>query len=306
MDVFMNLFRKLIPLYILILIWYLSAKYLNAQKKTIASLLIYVITPVIVFYWTYIATLDAANLTLPLMFFILCSLMALIFLFIWNKVYGDDSTKNILAFASGTWNTGYFWLPVILMLYGEQAFSIAVLSALWFTLFENTVGFFMTAKWSHSLQESFWKVIKLPTIYAFIIWLMLNYFQIGLSDLIVNTIQQFKWAYTLLWMMIIGMWLYWVSLKTIDYKFIGITFLAKFAIRPILILWLVYLDSNYVHFFDSWMYEVMLLLWVVPLAANTVAVATELDVQPAKASIAVLLSTLFALFFIPLVMSFLS
>ncbi len=44
---------------------------------------------------------------------------------------------------------------------------------------------------------------------------------------------------------------------------------------------------------------------IVPLAANTVAIATELKTYPEKASVAVLMSTLFALFFIPLVVSFL-
>jgi malate permease and related proteins len=38
---------------------------------------------------------------------------------------------------------------------------------------------------------------------------------------------------------------------------------------------------------------------IVPLAANTVALATELKVHPERAAIAVLLSTLFALFYIP-------
>jgi predicted permease len=43
---------------------------------------------------------------------------------------------------------------------------------------------------------------------------------------------------------------------------------------------------------------------IVPLAANTIAIATELDVHPEESTIAVFLSTIFALFYIPLIITF--
>lgn len=43
----------------------------------------------------------------------------------------------------------------------------------------------------------------------------------------------------------------------------------------------------------------MLLISACPLAANTVAFATLLKTEPEKAGVAVLLSTVFALFYIP-------
>jgi len=44
---------------------------------------------------------------------------------------------------------------------------------------------------------------------------------------------------------------------------------------------------------------------IFPIAANKVAFATELKVHPEKAALTVFLSTLFALFYIPLVVSLL-
>ena len=63
------------------------------------------------------------------------------------------------------------------------------------------------------------------------------------------------------------------------------------------------LDRLYFRFFDPSIVNVLLILSLVPLAANTVAIATELKTHPEKASLAVLLSTLFALFFIPAMVS---
>jgi malate permease and related proteins len=59
------------------------------------------------------------------------------------------------------------------------------------------------------------------------------------------------------------------------------------------------LDRGFLHFYTTVIHQVMVLASIVPLAANTVAIATELKTQPEKAALAVLLSTVFALFYIP-------
>ena len=47
---------------------------------------------------------------------------------------------------------------------------------------------------------------------------------------------------------------------------------------------------------------VMFIFAIVPLAGNTVTVATLLDVKPEKMSLTVLISTIISLFYIPLVL----
>lgn len=303
MEIFFTILLKLIPLYFMILLGYISAKRLGAQKETVAKMLIYIISPVVIFYGTYTAELNFANLSLPLLFFVLSCTMALLFLKIGGKVFKGDSTKNILAFTAGTGNTGYFGLPVISAVLGDTAFSLAVLSILGFVLYENSLGFFLTAKGHHTAKESLMKVVKLPTIYAFFIGLLLNIFNIPLGDLATTTILTFKGAYTLLGMMIIGMGLATVTLSHIDSKFISLSFLAKFIIWPLAIVGVIFLDKSFFHIYSSALYHVLIVMAIVPLAANTVAVATELKVHPDKAAIAVLGSTLFALFYIPLIVT---
>jgi len=52
---------------------------------------------------------------------------------------------------------------------------------------------------------------------------------------------------------------------------------------------IVLLDENLFHFYSHDVYQIMILLSIVPLAANTVSYATELRTQPEKAAVAVLL-----------------
>lgn len=303
MTLFISILLKLIPLYLMIVLGFISARILKVQKESIAKLLIYIIAPIIIFYGSYTTEINLAILSLPLVIYFLCSFLAITFLYIWNIVFKKDSRKNIVAYSAWGWNTGYFWLPVISAILWEKAFSIAVMCILGFVLYENTIWFFITAKWNHTVKESLLKVVRLPTIYAFIVWLLLNYFNIQFGDIALTTIWYFKWAYTLLWMMIIGMWIACINFREIDYKFIFLTFLAKFIFWPVIILSIISIDKNYLNLFNSSIYNVLIIMSIVPLAANTVVLATELKVHPEKAALAVLLSTILALFYIPIMVS---
>jgi malate permease and related proteins len=303
MILFLTILTKLIPLYFMMGLGYIGTRGLGIQKESIGKLLIYIVAPVVIFYGTYMAPLDMRYFSLPIIFYVISSFLAIIFYYISSRLYRGDTRANILAFTAWTGNTGYFWLPVISATLGEWAFSIAVLSILGVVLYENTLGFYLTAKGNFSPRESMMKVLKLPTIYAFLLGLICNVSGLDLSGTMTTMITQFKWVYTVLGMMIIGMGLAGASWKSVDFWFISLTFLAKFLCWPWLIALLIFVDKSSLHIFNTDIYNVMILMSIVPLAANTVAIATELRTHPEKAAVAVLLSTIFALFYIPLIVS---
>lgn len=304
MSVFISLLIKLLPLYTLIFIGYIAARYLKVAKEPVAKLLVYVMNPAVLLYGTWKAEMTVSNLTLPAFFFLISCATSLLFLQIGKIFWKNDSTKNILAYTSGTANTGYFGLPVILMLFGEQTFAVAALALFGFSLYENTLGFYITARGNHGIRESFLKVLKLPAIYAFFTGILLNYFHVYLPFEVSEPLDYFKGTYSILGMMMIGLGIYRVSLKNIDWKFISLSFSARFIFWPLVIFTFMFFDKNYLHFFTKEAGNVLALYSCVPLAASTVVFSTELNVQPAKGAIAVLLSTMFALLYIPLVMSF--
>ena len=299
MSLFTTLLAKLLPLYFMIFLGFLAARNLRVPTEAVGRLLIYLIAPVVVFYGAYTATLDAAHLSLPVLFFFLGSILSLLFLVIGTWVFGKDPTRNILAFAAGTGNTGYFGIPACIALFGDKSLSPAVLCILGVILYENSLGFFITANGKHTAGESAKKVIRLPSLYAFFAGILMNGLGFPLGSISTSTVEAFKGAYTLLGMMIVGMGLASVSLRHIDFKFILISHLSKFAAWPLAMLLIVSVDDSWTHAFDPLTRNVLLLLSWVPLAANTVAFAAEFDAHPDKAAVAVLISTVFALFFLP-------
>ncbi len=111
MIIYFTLISKLIPLYLIIFLGFLAGKYLKAQKETLASILIYIIAPIIIFHGVVSTPITLGIISIPILFFIVCSFMCLLFFSIAKK-HWQDTTSNILAYMAGSGNAGYFGLPV--------------------------------------------------------------------------------------------------------------------------------------------------------------------------------------------------
>ena len=298
LSLFLLLILKILPLYLVIALGFLAGKFLNVNKESIARLLIYIISPAVIFHSVLTTELSLSVLSLPLLFF-LCGCSLALFTLAIARHFWHDSTKNLLAFTAGTGNTGYFGLPVAIALFGPGISGLVVIANLGLVLYENTLGFFITARGHHTVKASIVRVLKLPTIYAFLAAVLFNSLSVNLGTAYTELAVLFRGAYTILGMMLIGLALASIKNFKLDIKFLSFAFLIKFLLWPVLILLLITLDSSFTNFFSESIYKIMILLSIAPLAANTVSFATELNAHPEKASFAVLMSTLFALFYIP-------
>lgn len=298
MDVFSSLFIRIIPLYFIIFLGYVAGRFLRVNKEPVASLLIYIISPVVIFNSVLTTKISLNVLSLAALFFFLCCFISFVSYVVAKKIW-KDSTKNILAFIAGTANTGYFGLPVAIALFGPDIAGLVVIFILGFVLYENSLGFFITARGHHTVDECFVRISRLPAIYAFVLGVALNLFRAKLSASWFDFADLFRGAYSVLGMMLIGMGLAGVSKFRFDFKFVGFALVMKFIFWPLTTLAIVYADTTYFHFFDARIYKVMILMSIVPLAANSVAYATEFKTYPEKTAVAVLISTIVALFLIP-------
>lgn len=298
MEIFFTLLLKIIPLYVIILLGFFAGKYMDVKKESVANLVIYLIAPVIFFHGVFTTHISLSSLSLPFLVFAICCLIALLFYFIGN-FFWKDSTKNMLSFISSDGNNGYFGLPIALLIFPESLIGLYIFAGLGMLMYENTLGFFIAARGHHTIQESLKKLLKLPLIYAVGLGLIANVAGLHFDSIYTDTIANFKGAYVILGMMIIGLALSGISQYKFDFLFTGFAFLAKFFVWPLLVALIIFIDTNFLHFYNADVYKILILLAVIPIAANTVAFATLLKSHPEKVAIAVLFSTMFALFSVP-------
>lgn len=302
MNLFFILLSKIIPLYLNIAVGYILAKYLKVKRDYIAFILIYILGPIVVFFATLSININLQLLFLPIFVFSFGSIIAFYILYKYKNQWSDSSI-NTLAFTCGTGNTGYFGIPLAMILLSPQNANIFIFATMASLLYENTTGFYVTAKGNFTAKQSIIKVLKLPLLYAFISGISLNLIGFKIPDFFIPYFENFKWAYGILGMMMLGMGLKGFNLKEdLDFKYIRISYFYKFIFWPATILLITFIDKTFINFLNEDIYKILFLFSIVPLAGNTVTLAVLLKAKPEKASFTVLLSTLVSVVYIPTVL----
>ncbi|WP_322001341.1 AEC family transporter [Marinobacter alexandrii] len=296
------LFFKLIPLYLTVALGWLAGRYLEASGKHIAGIMLYIVTPSVVFSGVMAAPLSPEVIFLPFLIFTMSCVLGVLQLKLAKRVITDGSA-SLIPLCVGSGNTGYFGVPVALLLFGEEGLGLYIVCMLGTTLFENSVGFYLAARGRHDLKSALWRVVKLPSVYAFLAAVLLNLSGIRIPDLFQPLFDNLRGAYSILGMMIIGMSITSFRGLAGNIRFTGLAFFGKFVVWPAVAVLFWWLDANLLGIYQPAVHQAIFLISVTPIAANTVVIATMLETSPRQAAGTVLLTTLFALAFIPVMIS---
>ncbi|MGH1375402.1 MAG: AEC family transporter [Alphaproteobacteria bacterium] len=298
MAVFLSLFINLLPLYALIGAGYFAGRVLHVDRQSLGSLAIYMFMPVVVFGSVVNLDFKPSYIVLPIFIYIVSVITGLGFLAIGNKVY-KDSQANLMAMCASMGNTGYFGLPLVFLFFDKETVAIYIFMMLGGLMYEATVGYYIAARGAFTARESMIKLIKFPTIYAMAAGFTVNYLNIELPEIFWTYWTHFKGAYVIVGMMIVG-----AALSTLDKfvfgpRFISLVFAGKFIAWIALAFGFVLLDRHIFNWFTTDIHNLVMVMALVPPAANIATFATQMNLQPEKAATTILVGTIFALFYIP-------
>ena len=299
MSIFSLLLLKIIPLYFSVAIGFASGRLLHVDRDSISRLVVYVIVPIVFFRGGMNTAMSWDIASLLVVVFLLCVGLCLAFYAIGRRIW-SDATANVLGLAAGQGNMGYFGLPVAMLLFDAQTVGIYMVMIIAMIVQESTLGFYITARGKHTPMDAIKKLLKIPTLYAYSAGLIGNQLGWQIPAFLAGFFDHVFGAYTLLGMMIVGLGLASVRGFAIDLRFVSLAFLAKFICWPALALLVVNIDTHWLGLYSEQTHHALILVSIVPLAANSVAIASILDAHPEKAATAVFLSTLIALFYVPL------
>lgn len=302
MEIFSLLLVNLLPLYLIIGAGFIAGRYLGVDRQALANIALYILVPVVIF--GFVADLDFQPefILLPIITFSISAIVAFSFLNLGKIIYGDNRA-NLLAICSCMGNTGYFGLPVALLLFDKHYLGIYMFMLVGISIFEATAGYYIAARGRYNVRDSFIKLAKFPSIYAVVAGLVFNLAGFELPDLFVTYWTHFKGAYVIVGMMIIGAALAPMKKFSVIPQFTALAFAGKFLAWPLVTCAFVQLDRHVFHLYDEQIYHLVYLLSVVPPAANIAAFAAQMDLRPEKAATTILLGTIFALFYIPFVLA---
>lgn len=277
-------------------------KKFSISQKEISTLLVYVISPAVMFVSVLQAPEGKNYLLYTAAAFVVCCVMATVALQL-GRLLWAGSEANLFAFAGGTGNTGYFGLPLVLGMFDAQGAAIAVFMILGVNLYEFSYGYYLTSRGHYTVAQSVRKIMGMPILYAFIAAMVLRLSGVHLHSVILNGLSNFKGAYSVLGMMVIGLTMAKFTKLEIDWRFLAAALGWKYVVWPLAAFAAVYLFSAHM---DNVERSIVVLMACVPMAGNTVVIANDLDIHPEKAATAVMASTLLAIVAVPAALALLA
>jgi malate permease and related proteins len=300
MSLTATLTTAILPLYLMIALGYIAGRVLQISAQQVSGIVIYIIVPVVFFGAVATTRFDPAYFLLPAVAFGLSACMATLMYGLSRRLF-QDSTANLIGQASCTGNTGYFGVPLFLSLQPESTLGVYLLAIIGISISEATIGYYIIARGQFTAREALGKLLRLPLLYACAAGLAANALVPVWPESVLKTLQQFRGAYVVLGMMMIGLGLSTLHRLEVNLRFLTVLLVEKFIVWPLLALGVIALDHLGPQWLDPLAVQVILTFSVVPLAANTVAFAAQLRVHPEKAAAAVLISTVLALGYMPVV-----
>lgn len=300
MDILFLLLTNSVPLLLLIMLGYFAGRRFSIDTKTIADIVIFIITPVVMFGAIARLPLRPEYFLLPFALFGIAAAMT-IGMSHFSSRFLKDNQSNLIGMGASTANTGYFGLPIILALFDPQNAGLYLLMTFALTINESSFAYYIGARGRHTIRESCIKVLRLPALYALMTGLAVNIAGLELPGIFNIYWDKFAGAWTILGMMLLGVALSRHKL-TINWNLLAWFTAIKFILWPAIMLALIALDRQYFHLYDARIHTMLLVIGCLPMAANLVAFATQLDVKPGEASIIVLITTIIGVFYIPLML----
>ncbi|MDC9615000.1 AEC family transporter [Xenorhabdus khoisanae] len=291
---FFEVMFRVLLLILITLVGFFIGKRLDLKTKDISSLLIYIISPVVIFISILQSPSDLTYFSYSIASLLTASVSAFIAYLI-GKYLWNSNKSNLFGFAGGTGNTGYFALPIAFSIFNPDQIAITIFIIIGINLYEFTVGYFITAKGNLTTRECLIKIIKLPIIYSAILGILFKSNGITLNPILASTLENFKGAYSVLGMMVIGITLSSFYKIDIDWKFSFFSLLWKHLIYPVVGILFFY----YVIGVPNELLTVIVLMLATPMAGNVVVIASSLNLHPEKAAFSVMLSTILAVITVP-------
>ncbi len=292
------------PLYGLILLGFVVGKYADLDVNPVATIMLYAILPIVMFGATATMEFTYDYMLAPLIIASISLIASTSTYLVSKKIWGEnDKRHNLLGMLGVSSNATYFGIPIALAFAGQEWIGVYIMMVMPLFIMDCTLGYYLASRGDCTVRGALIRVAKLPIIYGAISGLIFNTVNIEMPVLFIEYWERFTGTTIILGMMIIGAGLSKMDKFRFDPTFFAGVIIQRYILWPGLAMLWVLVDILYLHMLSDTVHGLLVLVGACPLAANTVAYATKLNLHPALTACMVLITTVIALAFIPLMMS---
>ena len=274
-----------IGIYIFIVLGFLAKKQFKIEGKTLVILSTYYLQPFLTLWGIMLMPINK-NLILAPVYYILIVFIALMLTYIFSLILKDKKDRIIASLTPLIGNTGNLGIPVSYFFWGDFGAMVATLINLANIFFIYSFGIFFFAKGEYSFREAFKKIIKIPVMWFGILALILNIKGVHFNADIMKILQMGAFASIVTQLLIFGVYIADIKVKTDDKALVFVTVINKFIVfTAVGFLVLTFLGVEKKYFYP------ILLEIATPLAISNVNLSALFNLYPAKVSFLVLVTS---------------
>ncbi len=258
------------------------------DEKTLVLLSLYCFQPILIFWGLTKSQINYDFILTPIIYLVIVLLALIVLVFVNKQIFQDKKDQSIYLATSLVGNTGNLGIPLGIALFGIASVPytsiINIANILFMYIF--TVYFFARDKFL--LKKAILSIFSIPGIWFAFLALLINYLEIPLSKYILNTLEMGAYTSMVIQLMIFGIYLAKIKIKTMPFKLAFHISFVKHIFLPFLgIFFILYFTS-----LDSFIACILVMELMVPLAVNNVNFAALFDCKPYDVTATVLISTL--------------
>lgn len=299
----MELLLIISPVLFIFLIGFIGQKILKFDIKTISTVALYLMSPMLAFRTFYTNELNYTYLYI-ILFAILLTIV--LFVIVWitaSAMNASRSERSAMILGGVFMNSGNYGVPVVLFAFGSVAFDYGVIMMVFQSILMNSIGIFFAslggeaqATWRDSMQ----RVIRMPLIYAALLGVIFQLASISLPEPLMQGISLIADASIPTVMLVLGMQLAVIVRKKVAYRYVTAVTVIRMIISPaVAVAILLILPVT-----DDLLRAVLIVQAAMPAAANTTMFALQFGTEPDLVSFTTLITTLISLVTIPAVLFF--
>lgn len=261
------------------------------DQKTLILLSLYFLQPILTFWGLTRTPINTDLVMTPLYYFIIITITLFILIVVAKYILSDSKEQSIFIAASLIGNTGNLGIPLGIALFGEASVAYTSIINIANVFFIYTTGIYFFAKEQFNIKESLKTMFKIPILWFAIAAIIFNLTDIEIHQNIDKVLQMGAYATIVIQLIIFGIYLHEIQLKTINYNLsFKVTFAKHFLLPAIGLGVIMFVDMN------SFVASILLMQLMVPLAVNTVNISALYDCKPHAVTASVLITTLSFIF----------
>jgi predicted permease len=298
-TVLSTLIQVIVPLSIPVITGVLLVRFKNLETKHLVTLVLYYLTPGMIFQALITAQVSWGDVYKTLVF----SIVNLIFMWAAANILGKIlklSSHNIagLTLISTLTNSNNYGLPLVLLAFGKLGLGKASIYVVVQMIIVNTIGVYFAARSRFSAKDAIKSVFSLPAIYAALLAVLLRVLNLNLPGGIEEGINMISQAYSPIVLAILGAQM--ASVKNSNLELESQTTFWSGMICRLLLSPIITCLCLYILHISGMLYSVLFILASMPVAVNSVILAEKFDASPQIVSKCILWTTLASFIILPI------